>query len=77
MSSIAFTRGMVKRFPPETVFSGRMNELMATAANCTECGECEPRCPYHLPIREILKEELDWYRRQRKRWLDSQGAAKT
>ncbi|MFQ6066853.1 MAG: aldo/keto reductase [bacterium] len=24
---------------------------------CTDCGECEEKCPYHLPIREMLKEK--------------------
>ncbi len=24
---------------------------------CTECGECEEKCPYHLPIRTMLKEK--------------------
>ena len=25
------------------------------AGECIECGACEPRCPYHLPIRQMLK----------------------
>jgi len=29
--------------------------LSKTAADCIECGACEGRCPYHLPIREMLK----------------------
>lgn len=25
------------------------------AHNCTECGECEEKCPQHIPIRDMLK----------------------
>ena len=29
--------------------------LKVKASACIGCGKCEPRCPYHLPIREKLK----------------------
>ena len=29
---------------------------MEKASNCNECGECEDKCPFKLPIRELLKE---------------------
>lgn len=29
--------------------------MKATAEDCIECGACETRCPYELPIREMLK----------------------
>ena len=46
------------------VFIGRLNEERARAAYadlevkadaCTDCGECEPRCPYRLPIAAKLR----------------------
>ena len=33
----------------------RYQSLAVKASACVECGECERRCPYHLPIREKLK----------------------
>jgi len=32
----------------------RLKDGLAKAATCIECGDCESRCPYHLPIRELL-----------------------
>ena len=34
----------------------RYSTLQVKASACIECGKCEPRCPYHLPIREKLKQ---------------------
>jgi predicted aldo/keto reductase-like oxidoreductase len=31
-------------------------EAVEKAESCVECGECEGRCPYHLPIRQLLPE---------------------
>jgi uncharacterized protein len=36
---------------------------MRTAAECIECGECVERCPYDLPIPDLLKE-------RRKMWAE-------
>ncbi len=30
--------------------------LNRLASDCNECGECEPRCPFHVKIRERMKE---------------------
>lgn len=34
----------------------RYSSLAVKASACIECGACETRCPYHLPIREMMKE---------------------
>jgi predicted aldo/keto reductase-like oxidoreductase len=34
-------------------------ELPVKADACTDCGECEPRCPYHLPIVAKLRHTHD------------------
>jgi predicted aldo/keto reductase-like oxidoreductase len=55
----------VKRLPPDWYLRGFITEGMGKAANCTECGECEARCPFGLPIREMLKEHYDLYEQVR------------
>ncbi len=34
----------------------RYVSLPVKASECTQCGVCETRCPYELPIREMLKQ---------------------
>ena len=33
----------------------RYGTMAHTAGECVQCGLCEERCPYHLPIREMMK----------------------
>jgi predicted aldo/keto reductase-like oxidoreductase len=35
------------------------NGLEVNVSNCTECGECEPKCPYNLPILYLLQKAKD------------------
>ena len=35
-------------------FESQFREGVVKASTCLDCGECESRCPYHLPIRELL-----------------------
>ena len=38
---------------------------METVSKCVDCGVCKPRCPYQLPIPEILRKHYDLYQKHR------------
>jgi predicted aldo/keto reductase-like oxidoreductase len=38
---------------------------MESVKQCTECGICMERCPYNLPIQEMLKANYDLYEKHR------------
>lgn len=62
ISIILSGKSFFKRIPAEHFFSPSLDAAMEKAADCADCGECEERCPYHLPIRTMIKEQLAWYR---------------
>ena len=47
--------GYLSRYGLEDWAKGRYEGLSAKASDCVECGVCETRCPYNLPIRDMLK----------------------
>ena len=47
--------GYYTRYHLEDWAKGRYDGVAKTASDCIGCGECETRCPYNLPIREMLK----------------------
>jgi predicted aldo/keto reductase-like oxidoreductase len=61
ISLILNVRSFWKRFPVERLTTGWISESMETAQNCIECGECEEKCPYLLPIREMIVENAAFY----------------
>ena len=65
--------GFAKRLPPERIFgdgSRGIGGAVERAATCTECGDCEERCPYDLVIREIIDERVDWYKEAKQQYLE-------
>ncbi|HHE41395.1 MAG TPA: aldo/keto reductase [Dehalococcoidia bacterium] len=63
ISTVMAFSGMVRRMPISGVVSGWVADAMEKVVNCTNCGLCEERCPYGLPIREMMSENLENYRR--------------
>ncbi len=52
----------------EPEWARSMYERLSPGASvCTECGECEERCPYLLPIREMLAEAAELLERRPER----------
>jgi predicted aldo/keto reductase-like oxidoreductase len=52
---------VVKRFGPVAQELDWFQSLVEKARNCSECGDCLQRCPYQLPIPDLIKKNLAWY----------------
>ena len=56
ISAIFILQGYYDRYGLQDWAKGRYDALPVKASACIDCGVCEPRCPYNLPIREMLKD---------------------
>jgi Fe-S oxidoreductase len=50
----------VKRMGKGVLQKGPHSGAIDKARNCTECGLCVTRCPYELPIPDLIRENLRW-----------------
>lgn len=53
--SVFLFAGYLERYDLGDWARDRYDSLAVKASACVGCGECETRCPYQLPIREMLK----------------------
>jgi predicted aldo/keto reductase-like oxidoreductase len=53
-------RSMIKRMGPAMLQTPMFKNMREKAANCTECEDCVERCPYDLPIPDMIKANLNW-----------------
>lgn len=55
ISAVFLMEGYFSRYGLEDWAKGRYEALAGHASDCIDCGVCETRCPYELPIRQMLK----------------------
>lgn len=55
ISAVFLFAGYLQRYDLGNWGYDRYRSLPVKADACIECGVCETRCPYHLPIRDMLK----------------------
>ena len=53
--SMFLMQGYHDRYDLKDWAKERYNAMAKTASDCIDCGICETRCPYNLPIRQMLK----------------------
>ncbi len=53
--SVFLFAGYLERYNLAGWAHERYATLQVKAGACIDCGACEPRCPYNLPIRQMLK----------------------
>ena len=54
--SVFLFQGYLDRYGLADWARDRYGAMAVKASACVACGACEPRCPYGLPIRQMLKE---------------------
>jgi len=59
-------QSMVRRMGEQILGQPMFKDLWQKAEQCTECGECMERCPYELPIPDMIRENLDWVKSLRR-----------
>lgn len=59
ISGVFLFEGYYSRYDLKDWALDRYSRMSKTASDCIGCGVCEQRCPYNLPIRDMLKKAAE------------------
>ncbi len=59
---LTYMKNLFRLWPRQRVIQG-FGDRAVTAEKCIQCGECEEKCPYGLPIRELIQENYEYYKK--------------
>lgn len=59
ISAVFLFEGYYSRYDLKDWAKDRYSQLSKTASDCIGCGVCESRCPYQLPIRQMLQKAAE------------------
>ncbi len=62
ISSLLHGRSIIRRMSVARWKEWGALDIIASADMCTECGECRVKCPYNLPIPDLVRELVAYYR---------------
>jgi hypothetical protein len=74
ISTVMVYPSLAARLPAEGLYNGFWGALMEKAAACSKCHECEERCPYHLPISDMIAEFYEQYEKDKINYQGTTGA---
>jgi uncharacterized protein len=69
---VLLIKSQVRRFSPKQL-AFIAKEAVASVEQCADCGECVEKCPYHLPVPDMLKENAEAF----KKFLNEHGLDQT
>lgn len=63
ISGVFVAEGYFSRYGLKDYGRAKYVSSGADPANCVDCGACEERCPYHLPIRQMLRHAVEVFQK--------------